>query len=342
VGAAGARGGQIVELVALRGAARFRNLNRFLREGRGEAPGSPVRLLVRLTAAVTLGASVRCVGGAGGSCCRAASAPRRAGRACGAGRRAGHPHLHRRKWARGAARMSPAVPVLVRFLMSVRISDRRRLFADGEIVCGDRMLSVNGRVRDNWRVRQLSLFDRATTAAMRDRTRSRNYSPERDEFRREHERRRYWGLQRRHAEKLRRIHGDPTPPTTVPDQPRPAPPPPAVPAPVAATPPPVSPDRSAPAPRPARPHVNAPPVAAATPTAARPATKKRIQPPRDKRRHSTPPAPRRQQFNGGHETYALSSITRDFTHPQKARAPPGERILTGGRASENERVSALI
>ena len=39
---------------------------------------------------------------------------------------------------------------------------------------------------------------------MRDRTASRSYSPEAEEFRRIHEKRRAWGLQRRHAEKLRR------------------------------------------------------------------------------------------------------------------------------------------
>jgi hypothetical protein len=44
-------------------------------------------------------------------------------------------------------------------------------------------------------------------ARMRDRTASRNYSPERDEFRREHERHRNWGLQQRHAERLRRLRG---------------------------------------------------------------------------------------------------------------------------------------
>ena len=194
----------------------------------------------------------------------------------------------------------------------------------------------------------MSLFDRATTTAMRDRTRSRNYSPERDEFRRDHERRRYWGLQRRHAEKLRRLHGGPTPPTAPPDQPLPTPaPPPAVPTAAAAptsppafpaaaavptptppvpaavavsAPPAASPDPPARTPQPARPSVNAPPVAA---TATAP---KLIQPPHDNRRHSTPPVPRGQQFNSenhsGHETYAMSSITRNFTHPQKARAPP--------------------
>ena len=55
-------------------------------------------------------------------------------------------------------------------------------------------------------MRQLQLFTTAELARMRDRTRSRNYSPERDEFRRAHERRRAWGLARRHAEKLRRLH----------------------------------------------------------------------------------------------------------------------------------------
>jgi len=237
-----------------------------------------------------------------------------------------------------------AVLVLVRFLMwrqilrSAAFAEPSTAFADGEMVADDRMLSVNGWVRDNWWVRQLSLFDRATTTAMRDRTRSRNYSPERDEFRRDHERRRYWGLKRRHAEKLRQLHGDPTRPATPPandDQPRPTPtpPPPAAPAPTAAIPPPVSPDPSVPARQPARPRVNAPPVAGA-PTAPRPATKKRIQPPRDSRRHSMPPVPRGQQFNGenhsGHETCAMSSIARNFTHPRKARAPPTSAFFPAG------------
>jgi hypothetical protein len=42
-------------------------------------------------------------------------------------------------------------------------------------------------------MRQLQLFASAELAQMRDRTASRNYSPERDEFRREHERHRNWG-----------------------------------------------------------------------------------------------------------------------------------------------------
>ncbi|PWK44158.1 hypothetical protein BC793_11233 [Actinoplanes xinjiangensis] len=49
---------------------------------------------------------------------------------------------------------------------------------------------------------------------MRDRTASRNYSAERNEFRRQHERHRAWGLQRRHAEKLRRLHPSRPGPTT--------------------------------------------------------------------------------------------------------------------------------
>ncbi|TWG20789.1 hypothetical protein FHX34_103318 [Actinoplanes teichomyceticus] len=52
---------------------------------------------------------------------------------------------------------------------------------------------------------QLSLFSRMDLAGMRDRAGSRNYSPACDAFRREHERRRLWGLRRRHAEKLRRV-----------------------------------------------------------------------------------------------------------------------------------------
>ena len=56
-------------------------------------------------------------------------------------------------------------------------------------------------------MRQMSLFSRAEIASVRDRTRARNYSPERDEFRRQHERHRVWGLRRRHAGKLARIRG---------------------------------------------------------------------------------------------------------------------------------------
>src|SRR3954447_17469271 len=53
---------------------------------------------------------------------------------------------------------------------------------------------------------QLQLFNTAELAAMRDRTRSRRYSPAGEQFRREHARRRDFGLARRHAEKLRRLH----------------------------------------------------------------------------------------------------------------------------------------
>ena len=42
---------------------------------------------------------------------------------------------------------------------------------------------------------------------MRDRTKARNYSAEKEEFRRDHARRRQWGLVRRHAQKLCRSHG---------------------------------------------------------------------------------------------------------------------------------------
>src|ERR1700754_4904793 len=67
-------------------------------------------------------------------------------------------------------------------------------------------LGFSGAARDNLFMRQLQLFTSAEMAKMRDRTRSRNYSPVIDEFRREHARHRAWGLERRHAEKLRRIH----------------------------------------------------------------------------------------------------------------------------------------
>jgi hypothetical protein len=54
-------------------------------------------------------------------------------------------------------------------------------------------------------MRQLQLFTTAELARMRDRTASRSYSPEAEEFRRNHERHRAWGLARRHAERLRRL-----------------------------------------------------------------------------------------------------------------------------------------
>ena len=54
-------------------------------------------------------------------------------------------------------------------------------------------------------MRQLQFFSTVELAKMRDRTKRRNYSPGNDEFRREHERHRAWGLQQRHAAKLSRI-----------------------------------------------------------------------------------------------------------------------------------------
>ncbi|MBB2943166.1 hypothetical protein FB565_002879 [Actinoplanes lutulentus] len=52
---------------------------------------------------------------------------------------------------------------------------------------------------------QRGLFSRAELATMRDRTAARNYSAAKDEFRRQHERHRAWGLTQRHAERLRRL-----------------------------------------------------------------------------------------------------------------------------------------
>ncbi|UQU66913.1 hypothetical protein COUCH_11840 [Couchioplanes caeruleus] len=57
-------------------------------------------------------------------------------------------------------------------------------------------------------MRQLELFSTAELTVMRDRTASRRYCAAREEFRREHARRRMWGLARRHAAKLRRLHED--------------------------------------------------------------------------------------------------------------------------------------
>ncbi len=60
---------------------------------------------------------------------------------------------------------------------------------------------------------QLQLFSRAEISAMRDRTKARNYSAAADDFRREHQRHREWGLVQRHARKWCRLHGDaPMPP----------------------------------------------------------------------------------------------------------------------------------
>jgi hypothetical protein len=56
----------------------------------------------------------------------------------------------------------------------------------------------------------MSLFTAAHTAAMRDPTKRRNYSEEAEQFRREHAARRAWGLEQRHARKLRRLYGSTT------------------------------------------------------------------------------------------------------------------------------------
>ncbi|MFI5912378.1 hypothetical protein [Dactylosporangium sp. NPDC051541] len=60
---------------------------------------------------------------------------------------------------------------------------------------------------------QMSFFNQSETATMRDRTRSRKYSPMVEEFRRVHKEQRDWGLERRHEAKLRRIYGDNVPVT---------------------------------------------------------------------------------------------------------------------------------
>src|SRR4051794_9862317 len=73
----------------------------------------------------------------------------------------------------------------------------------GMIICWRMVV----RLRDNLFMRQLEFFTRTEVAAMRDRTKARNYWAGREEFRRDHERHRRWGLLRRHARKLCRSHG---------------------------------------------------------------------------------------------------------------------------------------
>jgi hypothetical protein len=56
-------------------------------------------------------------------------------------------------------------------------------------------------------MRQGQLFTTAHLASMRDRTKRRNYSPEAEQFRREQDERRSWGLQQRHARTLCHLYG---------------------------------------------------------------------------------------------------------------------------------------
>ena len=62
---------------------------------------------------------------------------------------------------------------------------------------------------------QLEFFARSQLASWRDRTASRNYSAERDQFRRDHARHRDWGLRQRHGRRSMylRIYGDVAPPS---------------------------------------------------------------------------------------------------------------------------------
>lgn len=65
---------------------------------------------------------------------------------------------------------------------------------------------------DNCFMRQLQLFTSAEVTAMRDRTASRRHSPRGEEFRREHERHRAWGLTQRHGRRAARLRcGVPVP-----------------------------------------------------------------------------------------------------------------------------------
>ena len=60
-------------------------------------------------------------------------------------------------------------------------------------------------LRDNSSMRQLQFFTTAELGRMRDRTASRNHSPERDEFRRLHAHHRAWGLVQRHGRRLHHL-----------------------------------------------------------------------------------------------------------------------------------------
>ncbi|MFC7279555.1 hypothetical protein ACFQS1_36800 [Paractinoplanes rhizophilus] len=71
----------------------------------------------------------------------------------------------------------------------------------------DRTVAGPGRTAGKWFMRQLQLFTTAQLATMRDTTKRRNYSAEAEEFRREHQRHRVWGMTQRHARKLRSIYG---------------------------------------------------------------------------------------------------------------------------------------
>jgi hypothetical protein len=68
-------------------------------------------------------------------------------------------------------------------------------------------LPVASGLRDDVSVSQMELFSRAQLAAMRDRTRRRNYSAEAEQFRRDHQRHRAWGLQQRQDRKLSLAYG---------------------------------------------------------------------------------------------------------------------------------------
>ena len=67
-------------------------------------------------------------------------------------------------------------------------------------------------LRDNSSMRQLQFFTTAELGRMRDRTASRNHSPERDEFRRLHAHHRAWGLVQRHGRRMRHLRNSPCTP----------------------------------------------------------------------------------------------------------------------------------
>lgn len=68
-----------------------------------------------------------------------------------------------------------------------------------------RLLPSSCRKWENRIMRQLELFTRSEVAHMRDRTAARNYSPDKEAFRKQHERHRAWGLVERHRERMRHL-----------------------------------------------------------------------------------------------------------------------------------------
>ncbi|MBB3097992.1 hypothetical protein FHR83_005677 [Actinoplanes campanulatus] len=137
------------------------------------------------------------------------------------------PNLELSRWEVAVVRAQPSLTMTRRSLwesyaVSLIANPRRFPVHCQSVTAVDRLRAVGGKQdgmiirlhfgigsRKNSVMGQGSLFSRAQTAEMRDPSKARNHSPEREEFRRMQQRRRAFGLERRHAEKLRRLHPDP-------------------------------------------------------------------------------------------------------------------------------------